>query len=103
MGNFESLAPPDCPSMKADINKFYKKLQVNKNLKQKKYSKNAKDWYTKSFIFPRPPKKEVTKSDGEPVVKKQKTDSSPSNLSCQKCPVLKYSLSKLQNDLNLKQ
>ena len=89
----KALAPPDCPSMQADINKFYKKLQDGKVLKNKKYSRNAKDWYTKSFVFPNPPKKEVTKSDGEPAAKKQKTDSSPSNLSCQECSVLKCSLS----------
>ena len=47
----KALAPPDCPSMQADIKSFYKKLQDNKNLQQKKYSKNAKDWYTKSFVF----------------------------------------------------
>ena len=55
----------------------------------------------KVFFFPQPPKEEV-KSDGEPAAKKLKTDSSPSNLSCQECSVLKCSLSKLQNDLNLK-
>ena len=47
----KDLAPPDCPSMQADIKSFYKKLQDNKNLQQNKYSKNAKDWYTKSFVF----------------------------------------------------
>ena len=47
----KAVAPPDCPSMQADIKSFYQKLQDNKNLKQKKYSKNAKDWYTKSFLF----------------------------------------------------
>ena len=75
----KALVPPNCPSMQADIKSFYKKLQDNKNLKQKKYSKNAKDWYTKSFVFPQPPKEEV-KSDGEPATKKQKTNFSPSNL-----------------------
>ena len=47
----KALAPPDCPSMQADIKSLYKKLQDNKNLQQNKYSKNAKDWYTKSFVF----------------------------------------------------
>ena len=47
----KAVAPPDCPSMQADIKSFCQKLQDNKNLKQKKYSKNAKDWYTKSFLF----------------------------------------------------
>ena len=57
----------------------------------------------KVFFFPQPPKEEV-KSDGEPAAKKkkQKTDSSLSNLSCQECSILKCSLYKLQNDLNLK-
>ena len=36
------LALPDCPSMQPDIRNLYKKLQGNKNLKQKKYSKNTK-------------------------------------------------------------
>ena len=49
--NLKALAPPDCPSMQADIKNLYKKLQGNKNLKQKRYSKNANDWYTKSFVF----------------------------------------------------
>ena len=47
----KSLAPPDCPFMHADIKNLYKKLQGNKNLEQKKYSKNAKDSYTKSFVL----------------------------------------------------
>ena len=71
-------------------------------MKLKKYSKNVRDWYTKSFVFPTPPKEEVTISDGEPVPKKQKTNASPSTLTCQKCHVLKCSLSKLQNNLDLK-
>ena len=84
----KAIAPADCPSMQADIKSFYKQLQSSRNLKQNRYSENAKDWYTKSFAFPQPPKEEV-KFDGEPAAKKQKTDSSPSNLSCQECSVLK--------------
>ena len=58
--------------MQADIKSFYKRLQDNKNLPQKKYSKNAKDWYTKNFFFfPQPPKEEV-KPDCELAVKKTK-------------------------------
>ena len=98
----KALAPPDCPSMQADIKSFYKKLKYNRDMKLKKYSKNVKDWYTKSFVFPTPPKEDVTKSDGELAPKKQKTNASPSTFSCQKCHVLKCSLSKLQNDLDLK-
>ena len=49
--NLKALAPPDCPSMQADIKNLYKKLQGNKNLKQKRYSKNANDWCTKSFVL----------------------------------------------------
>ena len=37
----KSLAPPDLLSMQADIKDFHKNFQDNKNLKQKKYSKNA--------------------------------------------------------------
>ena len=81
----KALAPPDCPSMQADVKSFYKKLEYNLCIKQKNYSRNKKDWYTKSFVFP-PPKKDV----------------SPPNFSCQECQVLKCSLSKLQNDLDLK-
>ena len=56
----------------------------------------------KALFFPQPPKEEV-KPDGEPAVKKnKKTDSIRSNFSCQECSVLKCSLSKLQNDPNLK-
>ena len=67
----KALVPPNCPSMQADIKSFYKKLQDNKNLKQKKYSKNAKDWYTKIFVFPKPPNKEA-RSDGETAMKYKK-------------------------------
>ena len=84
----KAIAPSDCSSMQADIKRFYKKFQSSRNLKEKRYSENAKDWYTKSFAFPQSPKEEV-KFDGEPAAKKQKTDSSPSNLSCQQCFVLK--------------
>ena len=77
-GILKAVAPPDCPSMQGDVKSFCKQLEDNKNLKQKKYSKNAKDWYTKSFVFPQPPKEEV-KSGGEPATRKQ-TDFSPSNL-----------------------
>ena len=61
------LALPDCPSMQPDVKSFYKKLKYNRDMKLKKYSKHIKDWYTKSFVFPPPPKEEVTKSDGEPA------------------------------------
>ena len=47
----KALAPPDCPYMQTDIKNFYKMLQDNKNLKQKKYSQNVKDTYTKSFVL----------------------------------------------------
>ena len=67
----KALARPDCPSMQTDIKNFYKKLQDNKNLKQKRYSKNAKDWYTKNFVFPKPPNKEAM-SDGETAMKYKK-------------------------------
>ena len=50
-GILKAVAPPDCPSMQGDVKSFCKQLEDNKNLKQKKYSKNAKDWYTKSFFF----------------------------------------------------
>ena len=53
----EALAPPDCPSMQADVKSFYKKLKYNRDMKLKKYSKNIKDWYTKGFVFPKSPKK----------------------------------------------
>ena len=36
--------------MQAGIKNLNKKLPGNKNLKQKKHSKNAMDWYTKSFV-----------------------------------------------------
>ena len=50
VGSFES-ASPDCPSMQADAKSFYKKLEYNCHFKQKKYSRNTKDWYTKRFVF----------------------------------------------------
>ena len=53
----EALAPPDCPSMQADVKSFYKKLKYNRDMKLKKYIKNIKDWYTKGFVFPQSPKK----------------------------------------------
>ena len=64
----KALAPPDCPSMQADVKAFCKKLRYNRDLKLKMYSKNIKDWYTKSFVFP-PTPKEVTKSDGKLAAK----------------------------------
>ena len=70
--------------MQADEKSFYKKLAYNLDIKQKKYSRNTKDRYTKSFVLP-PPKKEVTKSEDEPAPQKWKVDASPSNLSCQEC------------------
>ena len=89
--------------MHADINKFYKKLQDNENLKQKKYSKNAKDWYTKKLCFSTTTKKEILKSDGEPAAKKTKNrfQSFKFTLSGVSCFEM-LSLSKLQNDLDLK-
>ena len=63
----KALALPDCPSMQPDVKSFYKKLKYNRDMKLKKYSKHIKDWYTKSFVFPPPPKEEVTKSDGEHI------------------------------------
>ena len=62
----KDLAHSDFPSMQADVETFYKKLKNNTDLKLKKCSKNMKDWYTKSFVYPEPPK-EVT-----PTVKKKK-------------------------------
>ena len=64
----KALAPPDCPSMQADVKAFCKKLRYNRDLKLKMYSKNIKDWYTKSFVFP-PTPKEVTKSGGKLAAK----------------------------------
>ena len=95
----KDLAPSDFPSMQADVETFYKKLKNNTDLKLKKYSKNMKDWYTESFVYPEPPK-EVTKSDGKPTVKKEKkkkkTYVSRSNLSYQEYDGLKFiTLSKL--------
>ena len=46
----EALAPPDCPSMQADVKSFYKKLKYNRDMKLKKYIKNIKDWYTKCSL-----------------------------------------------------
>ena len=40
-GILKAVAPPDCLSMQTDIKSFCKKLQDNKHLKQKRYSKNA--------------------------------------------------------------
>ena len=53
----KALAPPGSLSMQADINKFYRKLHGNKVLRNKKYSRNVKDWYTKSFVFSKITKK----------------------------------------------
>ena len=39
----KALAPPDCPSMQADVKSFHKKLEYNLHVKQKKYSRNTKD------------------------------------------------------------
>ena len=39
----KALAPPDCPSMQADVKSFYKKLKYNRDMKFKKYNKNVKD------------------------------------------------------------
>ena len=58
----KALALPDCPYMQAYVKAFYKKLKDNKDLRLKKYSKNIKDWYMKSFVFPKPPK-DITKSE----------------------------------------
>ena len=100
----KALAPPDCPSMQADLKSFYKKLEYNLRIKQKNYSKNIKDRYTKRFAFPPPPKKRLQSLMVNLPPRKQKTDASPSSFSCQECQVLKcsLSLSKLQNDLDLK-
>ena len=47
----KALAPPECPSMHADVKVFYKKFRYNRYLKLKMYSKKINDWYTKSFVF----------------------------------------------------
>ena len=81
-GILKALASPDCPSMQADIKSFYKKDQDNKNLKLKSIVKMQRTRTPKVLFFHNHQKKKSSMMVNLPQ-KKQKTDSSPSNLSRQ--------------------
>ena len=78
-----------------------KLLMKNKTMKNSKFSKNKIGWYSELFIFPKTP--EVNKnSDGKPAAEKPKRSASPTNSSCENCPVLQLCISQLKEELTLK-
>ena len=78
-----------------------KLLMKNKTMKNSKFSKNKIGWYSELFVFPKTP--EVNKnSDGKPAAEKLKRSASPTNSSCENCPVLQLCISQLKEELTLK-
>ena len=104
-----------CPKQKLSCGMFWKPLLLQTVLPCRQMQNHFKRSFNAIYISSRKSTVEIQrigipnvlflhhqKKRSQSLMAKLQTDGSPSNFSCQECQVLKWSLSKFQNELDLK-